>query len=357
MPAPADAAAVLTAVRLGWYLAEVRGRNRPDAPLGNLAPPSYRAGHALPSPSGRSPDESRIEAQAVLHSLAAKLGVDRSYQEPSYSVAVDHRAHSLAQARMSGDPGACSGAWDDLAWLIYAFDAHIRDTLAMGSETAAAGYKLGLVLAESYWALDPDEPGGGADPTTWAYLFGRERCAEIERLLGNLSSYWPSSTAPAIAGSVMIWRAVAADPAWQHSAQPALYQQIGRWYELVVLGRDPVTYASPDARPHSFREVRQAIGFFGPQLALVIVGLAALVAAIIWFGIGTGTNLVSAVLGILGVAGVSAGSLSARRSRPNVNQESAADVDLAALAITTAPPPPGRRHTDLRRLVRQRSIY
>jgi hypothetical protein len=209
MSVPADADVVVTAVRLGWYMAEVRGRNRPGGPPGNPAPQPHRLDHALPSPGGRSPTEQRIEAQAVLRTLASRLGVDDGSGVHSYSELVDQQAHGLDLARGSGEMHADLVAWDSLAAVIYGFDAHIRDTLATQSETVATGYKLGLALAESYWALDPNSPDEISSPTSWGYLFGQERSAEMQRLLGNLSAYWHPYTAPAIAGSVMVWHAVA----------------------------------------------------------------------------------------------------------------------------------------------------
>jgi hypothetical protein len=295
---PGDADGVVTAVRLGWYMAEVRGRNRPGGPPGNPAPQPHLVDHALPSPGGGSPASARIEAQKVLATLAVKLGLDRSYRDTSYSETVEQMAKVLDVSRRSDNQPAVLATWQSLAAVIYEFDAHVRDTLATQSEAAATGYRLGVALAESYWALDPDSPDDSASPTSWVYMFGGQRSDEMQRLLGNLAAY-------------------------------VLYE----------------------GRP---RNTRQAAGFFGPQLALVIVGLAALVAAIVWFGVGTGTNLVSAVLGILGIAGVSAGGLSARRSRPGTNQISGADVDQVAISVTIVPPLP--RPADLRAMVRQRSI-
>ena len=59
MPAPADALEVISALRLGWYVAEVRGRNRPAGPRppGNELP---RGGdHSLPLRIERTPAELR----------------------------------------------------------------------------------------------------------------------------------------------------------------------------------------------------------------------------------------------------------------------------------------------------------
>jgi hypothetical protein len=71
MAAPEDSAEVLSALRLGWYLAEVRGRNRPGGPVPPAESLPNRLGHTLPLRSERTPEELRIEAQAVVRKLAS----------------------------------------------------------------------------------------------------------------------------------------------------------------------------------------------------------------------------------------------------------------------------------------------
>lgn len=48
MTLPADADQVAKALRLGWYVAEVRGRNRPDPPKLEATTRPSRMGDALP---------------------------------------------------------------------------------------------------------------------------------------------------------------------------------------------------------------------------------------------------------------------------------------------------------------------
>ena len=66
----------MTAVRLGWFIAEVRGRNRPDAPPGAAERLPGPPGHALPLHVEQTPTELRIAAQGVLAAMARNLGVD-----------------------------------------------------------------------------------------------------------------------------------------------------------------------------------------------------------------------------------------------------------------------------------------
>jgi hypothetical protein len=63
---PEDADAVVAALRLGWYMAEVRGRNRPGGPPGQELSRVGQSSHSLPLSFERSPTELRIQAQAVL---------------------------------------------------------------------------------------------------------------------------------------------------------------------------------------------------------------------------------------------------------------------------------------------------
>ena len=76
MPTPWDSPQVLSALRSGWYVAEVRGRNRPGGLRSEADPLSNRRDHVQPMRIERTDPEQRIEAQAVLCKLAGDLGVD-----------------------------------------------------------------------------------------------------------------------------------------------------------------------------------------------------------------------------------------------------------------------------------------
>jgi hypothetical protein len=67
---------VLTAIRLGCGLAEVRGRSRPDALPGSEGAIPDRSAHALPLRAERTSEQLRIAAQGLLVTLAAALDVD-----------------------------------------------------------------------------------------------------------------------------------------------------------------------------------------------------------------------------------------------------------------------------------------
>ena len=71
------------------------------------------------------------------------------------------------------------------------------------SDTQACGYQLGRGLAECYWALDPGSAEGW---DSWTFLFDQARCGELSRLAGRLSGYMQPFGAPAITGSLEVWK-------------------------------------------------------------------------------------------------------------------------------------------------------
>ncbi len=468
MTAPDDAKDVLSALRLGWYFAEMRGRNRPGGPPGEMIGMPDRVNHPLPLRIERSLTELRIGAQSVVAALAKQLNVDESADGASFTAALNDKAELLshlraptaagalrralhlleqqpadvqagdvtgaasaleqalevlqrgladqeavvlhqrsraaaaarrpdqAQAAAESAPAAaetvvqlelacrdaetagaaaleqvisvlkqavaaspdtaaqagidcirqCQQAiadaayqpWADLAELIWRFDAHVQDRLTAISESQAIGYQLGRGLAETYWALDPVEPYGlGA--TSWGFLLGVRRCDELSQLTGQLAAYMNEYTAPAIAGSLQVWKAAVLTPAWlghPNRAAVSLYNQVRRWHELIILERDPTALISPYMRLRNLYVARRAMRFFSGRLILAAFGVAGLIALIIYLGTGTGSVIVNTLLAIVAAAGFSAVGLSARRFTREVN------IDLVTIAVQTAPPPPDK---------------
>jgi hypothetical protein len=476
-PVAGDAEHVLSAVRLGWGIAELRGRNWPDGPPGGPARMPANAASALPLRAERSPAELRIEVQTVVAYLARKLRVDDAQDGTSFGSALQAKAELLYHVRAmqaasalesarqaltppAGQPDAdaalaalqsgqtaqqavvatlqqavsaalatlsaaqkrvteltgksagesaaatravatatadldlrqagCAGEaaglqaltgaiadlqqaiaaspqtapaagaaavtsrqaqlaqaaqapWTDLAGSIWQFDAHIQDVLAAQSETRAMGYQLGRGLAETYWALDPGALTGASG---WDFLLGPERCGELIRLAGRLGSYMNEYTAPAIASSVQVWQAVAADDDWRGpggASAASLYTQIRRWFELIILGQDPTTLVKPTQLFRSWRGAGRALKFFWPEFLGLVVGLTGL-AFLIVYVVNGGSALEKTLAGLAagigaaaaGLAGAfkSAGQALVKRLRQDTY------TDLIALAVQTAPKPP-----------------
>src|SRR5674536_141301 len=160
--APRDAHRVLDAVRLGWCLAEVHGRNRPVGRQPTTSSSPRGNGSALPLRPERTAAEARAQAEQLLTALAAALEVDATPtpagegQPTTYA----EQLATLTAARSAAAGGAIAPdrrvGFDDLTDLLRRWDAHIQDTLNARSDMAACGYLLGRGLAECYWAHDWD---------------------------------------------------------------------------------------------------------------------------------------------------------------------------------------------------------
>jgi hypothetical protein len=329
-----DSVQVLNSFRLGWYVAEVRGRNRPDGP--EHVDPQLPSGdcHPLPLRIERKATERRIEAQGVLAEVARQLGVD---EDGTCGKHIDQEAHRLATA---SDP---AGQWTAFANTLWRFDAHIQDKLTACSEMQACAYQLGRGLAETFWALNPTEAQGRQG---WRFLLGEPRCFELSRLVGRLSGYLSPYTGPAIVGSIEIWQKFAEreqwDPALAREAQAALREQIRRWYELIVLGQDPTTLIKPFDVIGNFHTLMQAIRQFWPQVAATVLGLGCIVTLLVMLSVGAGSDLVKTLGAVLGVLGVSLGAItgalknSAQSLLARLRQDTY--TELVAEGITSRPP-------------------
>ena len=249
-----------------------------------------------------------------------------------------------------------------MAELIWRFDAHIQDQLAAVSETQACGYQLGRGLAETYWSLDPSRTDGSEG---WSFLLGEERCAELSRLAGRLGLYMGEYTAPAIAGSVEVWKDVATMPKWRGDALAAvltteqdLYRQIRRWYELIILGQDPTTLIKPLDVIKNYRTVGRALRFFWPQLIGTIIGLGALGALLALLSLGIGTSWERSLSGLLAAVGLSLAGItgqlknSAQAMAKRLRQD--AYTDLVAVAVLTVPAPP--KKSMIRKAISRRTL-
>ena len=392
MAVPEDAATVFMAMRLGWSLSEVRGRNRPGwnpemvpAPAAAAAAPDWGLDW-LPLQNDLTGDQTREEVQTLLAKLAGDLSVnDDTNSAGSYSSRLETQAAALAAAEAGTDQAAINTEWANLAGLIHEFDGYVQKTLATESETVICGYQLGRALADSYWALKPDLTDG-QDHASWSFLFGQKRCSETERLLGRLTAYFHPYTAAAIAGSVEVWKSITAPTEWGKSVQadqnwPALayrgiYQQIRRWYGLTILKQDPTTLIKPYQLLKDWSLVLRAARLFWFQLVLGLFAAGALAGFAYLLALPTVKTGIATVLGALGITGIPVAGWAAKLKNDAQSMltriKEDAYTDLIAVAITTAPPPPepgkaldpaaeppppsGRRQAELTRIVRNRRI-
>ena len=94
-----EARDVLSALRLGWSVAEMRGRNRPDGPPGEVIGMPDHVDHPLPLRIERGQTELRVEIQSVVAELAHELRVDTAPDGTRFSIALGDQAKLLAHAR------------------------------------------------------------------------------------------------------------------------------------------------------------------------------------------------------------------------------------------------------------------
>jgi len=363
MSAPKDALEVISALRLGWYLAEVRGRNRPAGPqpCGNDLP--NRDNSVLPLRIERTAGELRAEAQVVLHKLAVDLCVDAvmvNNQEQSRTAVIDQQACVLA-ATVPGTPETAK-AWNALAASIHELDAHAQDTLAAQSDMQSSAYQLGRGLAEAYWALDPDAACAPLTPQCWTFLLGEHRCQELTRLAGRLSGYYSPYSPPALAGTLRLWQSVASDQEWRKGARDHLYRQLRRWYELLVLGQDPSTLIPPYALLKDWRASFHALRALWVQVVTAAISLGLVIALITLILNGSADAILKAIFGVVGIVGLSAATVqagiktTAQGLLSRLRQD--AYTDLVASAVADAPAKPGTRkpHSAVIAEIRKRTL-
>jgi hypothetical protein len=327
----AEAAApdVRTAIRLGWAVAELRGRCWPDGPRPTTSTLPTRPAHTLPLRSQRADDAARLSAVRTLLSLAGEL-----------QVPTDDAEESLAADR----------SWEDVSTYVFDLDARIQDSLATRSEAAANAYLLARGLAECYWGLGADGTwryDNQDTGTSLRFLFGQDRRRELTRMLGRLESgtMHPLS-ASAISGSIEAWGQVADDRTWAAAPdlRDKLYEQVRRWYQLLLLRQDPTTLVKPYAKlssPHGFR---RALRLYRPQ---ILIGFAAIALIVVFFVVRDrfGSGWIPSLFGAIGVGGVALTGVLARAKntaeRLATRMKQDAYTDLVAVAVASVPDYPG----------------
>jgi len=243
----------------------------------------------------------------------------------------------------------------------------------LGSDAVANAYQLGRALAEPYWALNP-ALDTDQSPAAWQFLLGSSRCSEIGRLAGRLGAYLHPYTAAAIAGSVQIWKHVAADKAWRSNADGYLYRQMRTWYELVVMRQDPTTLVKPYALTRNYRMIMRALRIFWPEVLGIVVAAGALSGFVVLLGENKVNSVLNSALGLVAIAGfTTAGFLAKLKNQAQAmvtRLRQDVYTDLVAVAITTVPDIPSlpetrvpllpskrtRQNAQLVRMARERGI-
>jgi hypothetical protein len=345
-----DDSDVTTALRLGWELAEARGRSWPQGPQSRGPRPASGDPKAelpadlLPLRYQRGQGASRTETISTLLAQARRLRIPTA-------VGVPDPLKSKVEKVPEAD-------WPELSMAFVRMDADIQDQLAQRDDALANAYLLGRGLSECYWGLGTP----AAWPTNpWQspkLLLGEERRRELGRMLGRLKAESVHELTPAVVdGTLEAWGEVVADPRWMavRDLPTSLYEQARRWYQLLVLGQDPTTLVPPGAKLTSAFYFGRTLRAYLPQLLLAVLALALTTAAVSG-KLGDLKTLLPSGLGALGLAGVlSRGQSLAQQLRVRLRQDGY--TDLIALHVTVVPDRPGGGTLrEVEKLVRKRRL-
>jgi hypothetical protein len=366
---PDDAA---LALRMGWILAELRGRLDPDcphAPTGVRKPPML----LLDAANERSKVERQIEATKVLSSLGSVdfLRIDintlsgsgdgkwglipagKRLKTPDmlrYLVCrlitttcpeIDPIDATLSTIEVTPDEKRTSKGywWRRVAWFLWAWDEALQDQLSAGKFGTASAYQLGRGLSESYWALNPDLPG---DSHQWAFLLGDDRVRALGDLSQRLAPVFSQYTAPAVTASVVAWGTVAKAPGLYEDPIRALERQVLIWRDLLVTGRDPLTLVKPSRLEAVARDPRPIIKAYRWELVVALVLAAGLALSLTYF-----ESQVRSVLTALAAVGITASAIEswikAKAQSVASRVGTAVDQSVVNEAVTNAPEEKNKR--------------
>ena len=332
---PAD---VATALRLGWAMAEVRGRLWPRGQRPVFTPlPAVPHDELLPLRSQRDSEDSLEEAVAGLVRLATEVQHQKA----------DEYTHDLRAIAARGD--ADRDGWHGTAVFFRTWDGQLQDDLTIEGEQLANAYLLGRGLAECYWGLgqrdawDVDGKPTGVSPL---FLFGEDRQRELTRMLGRLEPDQAHAlSASAIAGTLEAWEAVASHPRWRQHEQleVLLYEQVRRWYQLLVLRQDPTTLVRPGERLPRVVTALRTLKTFWPQVvvAVAVLGLGPWLVRELVDDRGVLSSTLAATGGIGAVIAatlLAKGQSAAQRVVMRMRQD--AYTDLVVLSLTAVPDAP-----------------
>ena len=348
---PVDADAVSNALRLGWQIAELRGRFWRR--INSLDPVHHQIvaltrEYALPLEDERTPLERLYETQAIVVALSGQLGLDFPAANLSgQGNDPDHRASTRLMAltkRLSHPddagnpsptpaPAAVAAAepppapvpppvgvvdrgtvWEDFAAFVFAWDARVQDQLAAVSYSQFSAYQLGRGLAEVSWQLDAGVSAAD-DPHGWQFLLGEARLRQLGRLMDGLSSYFGPMTVAAVKNSVQAWGKVASEPGItaRPDAISKLIEQSHVWRNLLIGGMSAQTLIPDHAEAQKIRGLGLVVKAFWPQLIIGIVGALVLaVGAYLLVTADVTTKEIGAALGVIGSFGITSAALIAK---------------------------------------------
>jgi hypothetical protein len=191
-------------------------------------------------------------------------------------------------------------------------------------------------------------------------------------MLGRLDGGAVHELTPAVvSGGLEAWGAVVGDREWVavDTLGDALYEQVRRWYQLIVLRQDPTTLVLPYSRLGSLRHLKRNLRLVWPQALLGVVAVVLATYVLTYLdGSEDGAAWPESLLAAGGAWVVVVGSLISRARNAaqlwatRLRQD--AYTDLVAIDCTYVPDPPSasrwqwfrRRRARVETAVRQRRL-
>jgi hypothetical protein len=321
-------------MRVGWVVAELRGRALigTEVDLGRFLPPlPTRVSHALPLDQERSQRERLISIRQVFKSLCA----DTSLAVSSNGM-VDYQGNEPATTDTSGcdrilelanvvplrhDDPEWQAKWQAFAEALYKYDERMQDLLSAGAFGESSAYQRGRGLAETSWSLDSHAAPNSF--TSWTYMLGAQRTLALTSLIDRLTPFAiTSDIAQAIKGSLAAWQRLVEKPDWEDdgSAVVRLRQQVELWRDLLLSGADPTAIVPPKATLARMSTIGPLTRLLAPQLVLGSVSTG-LLATAAWFLTShpSSAGPLGAIVAALSVVGVTGSTLSAK-AKSSANQ-------------------------------------
>jgi hypothetical protein len=356
-PPPPDADQVIDAFRLGWAIAELRGRHRPAVAHVEDGQPSVGVDNALPLAAERTPAEQRLELFTVVRGLSGPLGLDA----PDATGGLTRSAALRKQLDALDGKPTDAGLWEQLTAAFHSWDSAIQDDLVLRPRLSAA-YQLGRGLAETYWELDPKIVTEG-DPRAWTEVLGARRVGLLKRLAGRLSEYIDPLNVAVIGHTLDGWVHVAGEPSWRAAkdARLELFRQGLIWRDLIRGERRVESLVVEHGGGASLGFVIPVLRAFYVQIVIGLIAIVGLVLGASRLAANAGNTDHDVVIGLLGSFGVTATTLYTRakaQATSLVDELRAAYLrDRATQAALRRPKPPvgtGAHARHVRRTVARR---
>jgi hypothetical protein len=336
---PTDQELTVKTFWLGWDVAELRGRCRPDFVHVNPPPSSPRIAHALPLANERSEREQELQLVQEMEELAAQLSLSAPGHEAAPPLMT---IWELRRGSWNAEESQAE-VWNRISESFYRWDASIQDALLMKPARAAA-YQLGRGLAETYWALDPSI-GDSNDWRSWGFLLGQRRCQRMKQLVARISAFTDPMTPLVVWTSLDTWQEVAASKPWrdQQDARSRLYQQGVLWRDLIRGEQRPSDLVHTRGEVARIAVLPSVLKNF--RWEIIIAGVAAAGLAVAGTAVAQGSSSWGSTIAVfLSGIGLTAAGLFARAKATatslveQLNQEVAkAQIARAGTCVPTRP--------------------